>query len=171
MRETRQSGSEGGVRLIPHPYPYPMRSWARLPWLMVDQSIEHVVHHAELVVAFILSLHVHQILIQRVETGGQHPGDAEARFRRGREKLLRIFDDGEGARFQRANRGVVGAAQQNTHLAEDGTRLGYFCNPYIVPQDFNLPLDEHKQPAAYGSLFNDKATGIKILNFVPRNQF
>jgi hypothetical protein len=23
MRETRQSGSEGGVRLIPHPYPYP----------------------------------------------------------------------------------------------------------------------------------------------------
>ena len=22
MRETRQSGSEGGVRLIPHPYPY-----------------------------------------------------------------------------------------------------------------------------------------------------
>jgi len=25
MRETRQSGSEGGVRLIPHPYPYPAR--------------------------------------------------------------------------------------------------------------------------------------------------
>jgi len=22
MRETRQSGLEGGVRLIPHPYPY-----------------------------------------------------------------------------------------------------------------------------------------------------
>jgi hypothetical protein len=27
MRETRQSGSEGGVRLIPHPYPYP-ETWA-----------------------------------------------------------------------------------------------------------------------------------------------
>jgi hypothetical protein len=30
MRETRQSGSEGGVRLIPHPYPYPETCPSRL---------------------------------------------------------------------------------------------------------------------------------------------
>ena len=30
MRETRQSGSEGGVRSIPHPYPYPGRELSQL---------------------------------------------------------------------------------------------------------------------------------------------
>ena len=30
MRETRQSGSEGGVGLIPHPYPYRRRSPLKL---------------------------------------------------------------------------------------------------------------------------------------------
>ena len=36
MRETRQSGSEGGVRLIPHPYPYPVK-FRSLPVAKVDE--------------------------------------------------------------------------------------------------------------------------------------
>jgi len=138
---------------------------------MVHKAVEHVVHHAKVVVTFILLLHVHQIFIQSIEPGGQHFCDAEACFRRGSEKLAWIFDEGKGTWFYCANRDVVWAAQQNVHLTEERPRFRYFRDPHLVSQHLNLPLDQHKHRAARSSLFKDNAARIKILIPVPGNQF
>ena len=48
----------------------------------MDQGVKNVVHHAEMVVSFILLFHVHQIFIQGMQAGREHFCNIQARFRR-----------------------------------------------------------------------------------------
>jgi hypothetical protein len=47
----------------------------------MHKGIKNFIYHAEVVVTFALLLHIHEIFIHGVETGGQQLCDAKARFR------------------------------------------------------------------------------------------
>jgi hypothetical protein len=57
MRETRQSGSEGGVRLIPHPYPYPIAPIIIGDWYKTTRLKLHGIFAADLGINFRQGFH------------------------------------------------------------------------------------------------------------------
>ena len=50
----------------------------RPTWLPVHEGFQDFINHAEMVVAFVLPLHVHKILVQGVEPLGQETGYVKA---------------------------------------------------------------------------------------------
>lgn len=136
-----------------------MRSAARVP---VHQGFQNFIDHPEMVVPLVLLLYVDEILVERIETARQQPGNMEAGLSGGFQKGARVFDDGEGARFESANGGGVRGAKQRGHFAEDGTGQGRLCDPHFITQDFHFTLDENEQQSRAVSLFEDNRPGIEV---------
>ena len=61
----------------------------------VHERVQHLVHHAHVIVALVLLLHIHQIFVQGIQPRGQQFGDMKTGLRRRRQKLAGIFNDGE----------------------------------------------------------------------------
>ena len=71
----------------------------------MHERFQNFVHHAQVVMPFVLPLHIHEILVKRVEAVGEQFGHVETGLRRGSQEFARIFNDGERAWLQSANGG------------------------------------------------------------------
>jgi len=128
----------------------------------VQQGFQNFIHHADVIVAFKLVLHVHQIFGQRIQAPGEQLGDMQAQGRRGFEQFTRLFDDVKGARFHGPDRSRMRATQQYGKLTEDQPRLRGGGDPHIVLQNFDCALDQKIQRAGLLALPDDKLAGVEV---------
>jgi len=112
----------------------------RLP---MHKRFQHFVNHSDVIVAFVLPLHIHQILVERIQAFGQQTGDMKTR-RRGRlQELAGILNDRKATRLNRPDGCCVGASHQNGHLSKNRSRHRCLGDADVIPQDFHFAVYQH----------------------------
>jgi len=126
----------------------------------VHEGFEDFVDHSEVIVAFVLGLHVDEVFVEGVEAPGEESRHMHGDLGRGAEELLGIFQAGEGAGSECPDGGGADGAQQRGHLAEDGAGFGDAGDADVVAQDLDVALDEDEEWRVRLALFEHDGSGI-----------
>ena len=136
----------------------------------MHQRLEHLIDHADVVVAFKLALHVHEIAIQRVQATREKLADMKTNRRRTPQQLAGVGHDMKRAGCDRADRGRGRFAQERCHFAKNHAGLGRRRNADLVFQHLHLSFDEKIKTARTLALAEDDLSCLEPAHFAVPNQ-
>jgi hypothetical protein len=126
----------------------------------VHEGFEDFVDHPDVIVAFVLGLHVDEVFVEGVEAAGKKPGHVEGDLGGGAQEFLGILQPGEGAGGEGADGGGADSAEERGHFAEDGSGFADAGDTDVVAEDLNITLDQDEEGCVGLALFQYDGAGV-----------